>query len=140
MWKDIFKKDNLQTHIQTHFLVKNVDGSTNMIVEYICSFCIQTFRTRSKEDLLKHFETDLACNINCQQLCQEVTEYPDGVVPVSRNQNQINAEIIFTQVVDAESTPSEVFAEIVDNNSEIILVDNDADLKVLIIEEPVDYI
>ena len=90
---------------------------------------------------MKHFETDLACNINCQeQLCQEVTEYPDGVVPVSRNQNQINPEIIFTQVVDAESTPSEVFAEIVDNNSEIILVDNDADQKVLIIEEPVDYI
>jgi len=130
------RKDNLQTHIQTHFLSKNtVDLSSNMVVEYICSFCNKAYR--SKEDLVKHFETDLSCNRNCQeQLYQEVTDYHDEGDHISKNQCQIT----LTQVVGADRAPSEVFAEIVDNNSEIILVDNDANQEVLIIEEPVVYI
>ena len=127
------RKDNLQIHIQTHFLAKNtVDASSNMMVEYICSFCNKPFR--SKEDLVTHFKTDLSCNKNCQeQLYQEVTEYHDVADHISTNQHQINSEIILTQVVEADSTPSEVFAE-------IILVDDDANQEVLIIEEPVVYI
>ena len=91
---------------------------------------------------MKHFETDLSCNTNCQeQLYQEVTEYHVGADSISTNQHHINSEIILTQVVEAESTPSEVFAEIVDNNSEIFLIDKDANYQeVLIIEEPVVYI
>jgi len=131
------RKDNLQTHIQTHFLSKNTANlSSNMMVEYICSFCNKSYR--SKEDLVKHFETDLSCNRNCQeQLYQEGTSYHDEADNISRNQDQI----ILTQVVEADSTTSEVFTEIVEKNSEIILVDNDANQEeVLIIEEPVVYI
>ena len=88
---------------------------------------------------MKHFETDLSCNKNCQeQLYQEVTEYHDEADHISTNQHQVNSEIIV--VVEVDSTPSEVFADIVDNNSEIILVNYDDNQEVLIIEEPVVYI
>ena len=56
---------------------------------------------------MKHFETDLSCNKNCQeQLYQEVTEYHDEADHIYTNQNQINSEIILTQVVEADSKPS----------------------------------
>lgn len=90
---------------------------------------------------MKHFETDSVCHKNCQeQLYQEVIEYNDGTDQISIGQNHIESEIIFTQVVEAEDAPTEVFAEVVDNNTEIILVDNAANQEVLIIEEPVVYI
>ena len=130
--KTFSRKDNLQIHIQNHLVKSQVVQSNNMIVEFICSFCHQHFM--SKSDLLNHF--DLACNKHCQeQLHQEVIEYP-----ISRAQNQIDSDMIFTQVVESEITTNKVFAEIVDSNAEIILVDNNTTQEVLIIEEPVVYI
>lgn len=134
------RKDNLETHIKFHFKVKSaVDVSSNLIVEYICSFCNQTFT--SKDDLMNHFETDSVCHKNCQeQLYQEVIEYTEGADQLSIEQNAMESEIIFTQVVEAEDVSSKVFAEVVDKDSEIILVDNAINQEVLIIEEPVVYI
>jgi len=134
------RKDNLQAHIQTHLKVKSsIDGTSNLIVEYICSFCNKTFI--SKEELMTHFETDSVCHKICQeQLYQEVIEFQEDENQLSIDQNQ---GIIFTQVVGAsvDSSPATaMFAELVDNDSEIILVDNENNQEVLIIEDPVVYI
>jgi len=117
------RKDHLQTHIKNHMLKNNDVESRNPRVEYICSFCNSHFL--SKVDLMKHFETDVACNKHChQQLYQTVEEYP----VYSPKEEQSN--IVFTG-------DSAVYAEIVENNAEIILVDNHNNQEVLIIEEPV---
>ena len=127
------RKDHLQKHVRNHLERSESSGSSNMIVEYICTFCNKHFI--SKTDLMKHFELDIACNRHCQdQLYQKEELVPANV------QTQISSNMILTQVVEADNTDKAVYTEIVENNAEIILVDNNASQEVLIIEEPVVYI
>lgn len=126
------RKDNLQIHLRNHLEKSESNESNNMIVEYICSFCTKHFI--SKTDLMKHFETDVTCNRQCQDQLYQTEEYPDKAL------TQIGSDMILTQVVEADQTEKAVYAEIVENNAEIILVDNNASQEVLIIEEPVVYI
>jgi len=133
------RKDNLQAHFQTHFKSERASkGGSNLVVEYICSFCHRT--VCSREELMEHFETDPVCSKHCHEhlarendvVREEIVEYDQdaGEENVDGEEGLTGEDGEHILVEETEHT----------DGTEVILVDHEIrDQEILIIEEPVFY-
>lgn len=124
--KQFSRRDNLQAHFLTHFKSETrPGGSSNLVVEYICSFCQRS--TASKEQLMAHFESDPSCGSQCNLLARQTEVVREEVVAY-------DGESI------GEKGASEISKGTEKSATETILVDHEIqDRAILIIEEPVIY-
>ena len=110
--KKFSRKDNLESHTRS-----NHEHATNIIVDYICSFCQTTFA--SSDDLLKHFEASTVCNEGCQEhaLYQEVVECAG-----------------YGESSSASKLPSTIPSQ---SGPNIVIVKNFTQPQILLLDEPV---
>lgn len=153
------RKDNLHSHIQTHFKSNRGNTSQNKLtskstVEYICSFCHHLYF--SKEELIAHFNSYSSCRKGCRdQLCQSDDEYanlkeiPEETLQIIEFEGSKESvqNILYSHLVDKEDETNMVedYPVVLDASggppdNEIILIDNSNPADVLIIEDPVVYV
>ena len=106
--KKFARKDVLELHMKSH----QQCGASNLIVDYICSYCQLPFNT--SEELLGHFEASKACSEGSQEhtVYQEVVHYQ----------------------TDIETTECQE-EEVVESSQNVILVNNVINQQIIIIEE-----